>query len=97
MDSKVFILDKLCSSLLDREGSYKDNIRNLNRAIALFGKEECKDIYKEVNRNMYLGLLDIKMVYKIASSNSGAFIAVKPILEYMLYRYYNYYKDYVSG
>ncbi len=97
MDSKTFILDKLCSSLLDKEGSYKDNIRNLNRAIALFCKDKYKGCYKDINKKMYLGLLDVKGVYKIACSNEGSFDVVKPFLEYILYGYCNYYKRNVNG
>ena len=94
MDSKTFILDNLCSSLLDKEGSYKDNIRDLNRAIVLFGKDrECrKECDKDINKKMHLGLLDVKGVYKIACSNEGSFEVVKPFLEYILYGYCNYYK-----
>lgn len=52
MDSKAVILDELYFTLL----GYKEDIKNLNRAIALLGKDKYKECYKEVNKNVYLGL-----------------------------------------
>lgn len=51
MDSKAVILDKLYFTLL----GYKEDIRNLNRAIALFSKdnEYCKDFNKDINMKIY--------------------------------------------